>query len=302
MEAYLDQSVEQVSRPNPSLVLAGALSCRGYLLKGYGVVFVLPPRRLPGPAVMRAAGGRRGSMGWSGVVMVREGTRRPAGLRELEAQVQAFQQEALEQWDEFERAFLDVQERLAAAEAGVGAPMPRPTPVLAPAPPPSPPAPTSPAPPSDPAALDAMPAPAVPSAPVAMPAPEAAPASPAAPTTPAGFPVPPRPPAGPLAPWRYWVEEPGDEREARSPERLVTDTREAVVKALEAHGSLLTSLAPDETVTVVVDFVAGTPFLDDDARPARSLTLRVRKRDLDERMAGRLGADELRRRIEAAEY
>ena len=74
------------------------------------------------------------------------------------------------------------------------------------------------------------------------------------------------------------------------------------MRALEAHGSLLSSLGPDETVSVVVDFVAGTPFLEEDARPARSLTLRVRKRDLDARRAGTLGADELRSRIEAAEY
>ena len=58
----------------------------------------------------------------------------------------------------------------------------------------------------------------------------------------------------------------------------------------------------DETISVLVDFVAGTPFLDEDARPARSLSLRVRKRDLDDRKAGRLAGEELRRRVEAAEY
>jgi hypothetical protein len=131
----------------------------------------------------------------------------------------------------------------------------------------------------------------------------AAPSAPAAPATPS---VPARPPAGPLAPagapWRYWVEDSGDDREARTPERVVADTREAVVRALEEHSGLLTSLGPDETVTVVVDFVAGTPFLEEDARPARSLTLRVRKRDLDARRAGSLAAEELRSRVEAAEY
>jgi hypothetical protein len=61
-------------------------------------------------------------------------------------------------------------------------------------------------------------------------------------------------------------------------------------------------VSPDETISVVVDFVAGTPFLDDNARPARSLSLRVRKRDLDERRAGRIGPDEMRRRVETSEY
>ena len=34
----------------------------------------------------------------------------------------------------------------------------------------------------------------------------------------------------------------------------------------------------------------------------KTLVVKVRKRDLDERRAGRLGADELRRRIDYAEY
>ena len=72
--------------------------------------------------------------------------------------------------------------------------------------------------------------------------------------------------------------------------------------ALETYGPGLTSIRGDETISVVVDFVAGTPFLDEDARPARSLSLRVRKRDLDDRKAGRLAGEELRRRVEAAEY
>jgi hypothetical protein len=328
MEAYLDQSVEEVSRPNAGFVLAGALTCRGYLLKGYGVVFVLPPRRLPSPAMMvgrRRPG--RGAITWSGggVVMVQDGTRRRVGLRELEAQVEAFQREALEQWEEFDRAFLEVQSRLAAAEAGVlpllHPALPPPVrPVASPQParaaaasaPPSAPAltalpepPVAPEPPSVPEPVDrvdqALASPTPPSPPSAPAV--AAPSAPAAPATPS---VPARPPAGPLAPagapWRYWVEDSGDDREARTPERVVADTREAVVRALEEHSGLLTSLGPDETVTVVVDFVAGTPFLEEDARPARSLTLRVRKRDLDARRAGSLAAEELRSRVEAAEY
>ena len=83
----------------------------------------------------------------------------------------------------------------------------------------------------------------------------------------------------------------------------MADVRDAVVAALEAYGPGLTSLRADETISVVVDFVAGAPFIDDDeAQPSRSLTLRVRKRDLDDRRAGRLGPEDLRRKVEAAEY
>jgi hypothetical protein len=248
VEALLDDAVQAVSRPNPGFVLAGAPSCRGYLLRGYGVVFVLPPRRLPAPGLWAASRRRPRPPGLPDRVYVLK-SRRGSDLRELEAQVQAFQMQAQQQWEEFERAFLEVQARLAAAEA---------------------------------ATLNPTPAPPAPKAP----------------------PVP--PPVGPLGPpvgpWQFWSEETAEDREARTPERLVADTQEAVVKALEAHGHLLASLQGDEAVSVVVDFVSGTPFLDEDARPARSLTLRVRKRDLDERHAGRLAPDELRRRVEAGEY
>ena len=82
----------------------------------------------------------------------------------------------------------------------------------------------------------------------------------------------------------------------------MADTRDALLLALETYGHVLASLPPDEMISVVVDFVAGTPFVDEDARPARSLSLRVRKRDLDDRKAGRLSPEELRRRIETTEY
>jgi hypothetical protein len=221
------------------------------------------------------------------IVVIRD--RRDPGLRELERQVQAFQEEAEQTRTEAERAFeemtREIRLRIAAAPVAWGdVPQGPPVlPVLAPAPPETPEAPTTPAAPEaaneppDPAKVQAPPDPG------------------ALPLPPPAVPVPPGAP-----PWRNWGER--DEQEDRRPERLVADVRDAVIAVLEAHGPSLSSLRPEETISVVVDFVAGAPFLDDDAQPARSLTLRVRKRDLDDRRLGRLTPDELRRRVEATEY
>ena len=278
MEALLDSTVEQVSRPNPGFYLAGSPSCRGYLLKGYGFVFVLPARWLP----VRSSGLRsrrppvRGTA-TEGMIVI-SGDRRDPGLRELERQVEAFQQEAERQRAEAERDFeemtREIRSRLAAAEGGSGhlspnLALPARAPVVSPA----------------------------------VPAQAEEPPEPAKPPTPGAAPLP--PPAGPVspaAPWRHLLEREPEDPEDKGPERLVADVRDAVIAALEAHGPSLSSLRPEETISVVVDFVAGAPFLDDEARPARSLTLRVRKRDLDDRRAGRLTPEELRRRVEAAEY
>ena len=47
LEAQLDRAVDRVSLPRP-VALLGRESARGYRLPGYGVVFVLTPRTLPG--------------------------------------------------------------------------------------------------------------------------------------------------------------------------------------------------------------------------------------------------------------
>ena len=279
MEALLDATVEQVSRPNPGFFLAGSPSCRGYLLKGYGFVFVLPARWLPMRQVTLRSRrpSARGTVQEN--VIVLSGDRRDPGLRELERQVEIFQQEAERQRAEAERDFeemtREIRSRIAAAEGASGdLPSGPALPVRAPAG----------------RAVPPVPAPQPPEPP-----------TPAAPVVPGAAPLP--PPAGPLspsAPWRHWMEP--EDQDDKAPERLVADVRDAVVAALEAHGPSLSSLRPEETISVVVDFVAGAPFLDEEARPARSLTIRVRKRDLDDRRALRLTPDELRRRVEAAEY
>ena len=52
-------------------------------------------------------------------------------------------------------------------------------------------------------------------------------------------------------------------------------------------------------MTVAVDFVPDRLFR---KPPARTLLVRVRARDLEDRQAGRLTAAELRQRLEFAEY
>ena len=289
MEALLDTTVEQVSRPNPGFFLAGAPSCRGYLLEGYGFVFVLPARWLPvRPVGVRTRHIRpvppHAAHPAERAVAV-NGSRHEPGLDELEEQVEIFQREAEQQRAEAERAFEMMTRELRARLSQAQAASPRRAlPAVAPVDTPA-------APGGAPDAPELVTAPAVP-----------------APPKPSD-PAPPRPPSvGPLppgAPWVFWGEARLDEpeQEPKAPERLVADVRDAVVAALEAYGPGLTTLRADETISVVVDFVAGAPFIDDDeAQPSRSLTLRVRKRDLDDRRAGRLGPEDLRRKVEAAEY
>jgi hypothetical protein len=81
----------------------------------------------------------------------------------------------------------------------------------------------------------------------------------------------------------------------------VSDVREAVTATLETYGPNLRTLGNDELVTVAVDFVPRGLFTTN-ARAARTLVVRVRKRVLDERAAGRLSSDDFKRRIEVNEY
>jgi hypothetical protein len=122
------------------------------------------------------------------------------------------------------------------------------------------------------------------------PSPPAAPAASEAPPLPAPAPMPAAPP------WNIWFEyEEGVEPE--DAENLVGGVRDAVVGVLEAQGARLTRVAPADSVVVAVDFVPrGGGAL------PRTLVLRVRKKDLDERKAGRLGAGEFQRRVEVNEY
>jgi hypothetical protein len=102
-----------------------------------------------------------------------------------------------------------------------------------------------------------------------------------------------------VPPWRFWFDS-EEQEEPRSPEIVVNDVRSAVTDVLENHGPPL-RLRPEEFVVVVVDFLPRSAFATR-TRPARTLVVRVRKGELEERAAGRLASDELRRRIEYSEY
>lgn len=119
--------------------------------------------------------------------------------------------------------------------------------------------------------------------------------APEAPSPPAA-PAPPAPPA----PWAYWFETEGHD-DPRPAGEILESVRVAVVAVLEAEGPSLTVLRPEDLLVTAVDFVSGRPFAPG-ARPERTLVVRARKKDLDERRAGKISAEELRRRIDSAEY
>jgi hypothetical protein len=106
-------------------------------------------------------------------------------------------------------------------------------------------------------------------------------------------------PPPPVPPWRFWFDS-QEQEEPRTPEVVVNDVRSAVTDVLESHGPPL-RLNPQEFVVVVVDFLPRSAFATR-TRPARTLVVRVRKGELEDRAAGKLASDELRRRIEYSEY
>jgi hypothetical protein len=138
-----------------------------------------------------------------------------------------------------------------------------------------------------------------PVAPVA-PTPPAAPVAPPAMAEPDAVAAPePGPPALAPAPWQMWfsIEEPDD---GRTGEAVIRDVKTAVTALLERQGAALHHVRPEEYVAVAVDFVPRPAIAG--PRAPKTLVVKARKRDLDERGAGRLGADALRSRIEYAEY
>jgi hypothetical protein len=199
-----------------------------------------------------------------------------AEMRALNAQTDAFRVEAERVQQEAERI---LQEQL---QAWPGFPVPVAAPV-----------PDAPAPPA------AVAVPATPGAPGAPPAAPMAPA--AAATPPKGVPpavAPPRPPAAPPPPWSVFFE-PDDTADAGDADQVVGDVRAAVLGVLETHGPRLARLGPEDSVVVAVDFV---PRAVRPGQSVRTLVLRVRKKDLDERQAGRLPTEDFARRVQAAEY
>ena len=131
----------------------------------------------------------------------------------------------------------------------------------------------------------------------ASPPPPAAPASvaPAADTSAAAGPAPPAEP-----PWRMWV---GTAQEmAQLNQNMVEQVRDALVSSLEAHGDELGGLAPDETVTVAVDFVGSPGPMGVRPRVRGTLVVRALVRDVQIRAAGKLSAADFRQRVQARLY
>jgi hypothetical protein len=297
--AVLDRAVAQVSRASGALIMGGA-SSRGYRLAGLGAVFVLPPRALPPDRqvfVMR----RRGAAGEA--VMERlvkdaqdemertfdtlrraeqervrqeqrraEGEAREAKLRSeagrrrdaqaLDRELREIENEVEAFQREAEAARQDAERALEEVTRAIRIRLAEEV--------------------TQPPQAVAPPAASAPAAPVAPIAPE-----------------PGTPPMPPTPPWHNWFES-GSEAEARTPQQVILAVRAAVTQALESHGARLRSVRPDESVIVAVDFVPRA-FLGPGG-PERTLVVRARKKDLDERSTGHISADELRKRIEYLEY
>jgi hypothetical protein len=198
-----------------------------------------------------------------------------ADMRALNAQTDAFRVEAERAQQEAERILQEQLQDWPGFPVPVAAPVP-----AAPALPPAAAVPSTP------------PAPGAPRAPLAPPAA----ATPSKVAPPAG--APPPPPAAPPPPWSIFFE-PDDAADAGDADKVVVDVRAAVLGVLETHGPRLTRLGPEDSVVVAVDFVprAALP-----GQSVRTLVLRVRKKDLDERQAGRLPTEAFARRVQTAEY
>lgn len=130
--------------------------------------------------------------------------------------------------------------------------------------------------------------------------PPAPPEAPGAPTPPA----PPSPGAAPVAPrspapWAFWFEV-EEVSERRTPEATIAAVRQALTRALEHQGPLLTGLPPQEGIVVAVDLVAGE--WSGRAPSRRTLVARVAKKDLDARAAGKLDAADFAKKVQLLEY
>jgi hypothetical protein len=303
----LDRAVQAVSRAGTLHVLSGEHSSRGYYLKGYGAVFMLPPRALPSDHRLA----RRETL-----------PGRPSGplevaLRELEGSLNAGEPEPLHEL--LEGSLLEADPSAEGSETA-RPPFVEPPPASAPEPP-------------EWAMLrqrlearkrverqreqqlrtlekqiEAFQRDAERMRQLAERHMEElrrqiqARMVPTPPTAPTLSPAPPQPAALPAPPWSFWFELSTESDQApRSQDAVVSEVRAAVSRVMVSEGGRLGMLDPEESLVVAVDFVPQDAFAPT-ARPERTLVLRVRKKELDNQRAGRLRPEELDRRIEIVEY
>jgi hypothetical protein len=298
----LELAAGKVSRPSPFQLMGPATGASSYLLPGYGAIFVLSARALPveGGVIVMHEGppgsqpviefwrrdGRRLQKPRDGRVRVEingppDLQALDRDIQQIESLVQAYSREAELASREAEKAFERVEREIRGRFPEEVPPVP-----------PAAPAPPAAAPATAPTNTAAPPAAAQPQM-----APPAQAARPPAPAQPAVAPQPP-PPA---PPWRFWFQA-DDEGDPRPPEQVISEVKNALIQALEARSSLLTIVGPEDYVVVAVDFTARGFPLRPERRAERTLIVKAKKRDLDERRAGRIVADELRKRIETVEY
>lgn len=220
LERHLEDAVGQVSLPHAGILLGRANASRGYRLPGYGVVFVLTPRALPGGEavfIVRGEGHRPGP----GIRIERHVTHpgegphwEPERVEELERKVLVLQHAAEAQRraaeEDLDRIVEDVRVRVEIKEAEP-APEARDVTVRVDTP--------GAEPPPDAVFVPEMPEP----------------------------------------PWKFWFEA-ETSGEERSPEGVVEDVRSVLVEALDARSGAAVGLSADEFFTVAVDFVPGGFF------------------------------------------
>jgi hypothetical protein len=128
LERHLEEAVGRVSLPHAGILLGRANASRGYRLPGYGVVFVLSPRALPGdrPVFVVRRQSRRGG---ADVPVEQHVTHRgdelhwvPENVEELERQVLVLQHATEAQRraaeEDMDRIVEDVRVRLEREEGG----------------------------------------------------------------------------------------------------------------------------------------------------------------------------------------
>jgi hypothetical protein len=277
MEALLDRVVRRVSQPSAAPFFGATEASRAYRLQGYGVVFVVPPRALP-PSDRMGTDLRS----WDPQASARDTrdlpgdpsspahpSQEPASRMSASGPRGAKAQTARERELQAIEAKVDALSReaerqRAEAERALAAAMLQVQRRLA--------------------MPDPQPAPGAPRSPIQM-----------LPPGPGSMMDPP-----PAPPWRYWLNS-DDSDDPRSADDVVRDVKAAVSQAVEAAGGRLRSIRPEEFVVVAIDFVPQWDF-GDGARAERTLVVRVRKKDLVDHESGKLGSDDLRKRIEYVEY